>query len=94
MNDETNKTGFEANIEAKGYTIVDTDQLSDINSVLGSVKGNLGFDIGAKYQRDLFRFLTVGGSAQIPIVPSKLSVGYSVEYNYNKEFDLNTLIGK
>ena len=94
MNDETNKTGFEANIEAKGYTIVDADQLSDINSVLGSVKGNLGFDIGAKYQRDLFRFLTVGGSAQIPIVPSKLSVGYSVEYNYNKEFDLNTLIGK
>ena len=94
MNDETNKTGFEANVDAKGYTALNVDEMSNINALLGTMKGNLGFDIGAKYKRDLFRFLSVGANVQIPVVPSKLSVGYSVQYDYSKEFDLNTLIGK
>ena len=94
MNGETNKTGFEANVDAKGYTALNVDEMSDINALLGTMKGNLGFDVSANYKRDILRFLSVGAKVQVPIVPSKLSVGYSVKYNYQKEFDLNTLIGK
>ena len=94
MDDETNTTGFEAKVNAKGYTAINTDQMSDVNALLGSINGNMGFDLGAKYQRDLFRFLSVGASIQMPIVPSRLNVGYTVDYEYKQEFNLDEMIGK
>lgn len=94
MDDESNTTGFEAKVNAKGYTAVNTEEISNVNALLNSINGNMGFDLGAKYQRDLSRYLTVGASIQMPIVPSRLNIGYTVEYDYNKEFNLDEMIGK
>ena len=119
MDNENNTTGFEANVSAKGYTAVNTEDMSNVNAipavVLGMVYDFLPFmimpvynslvkiddsiidaagDLGAKYQRDLFRFLSVGASIQMPLVPSRLNIGYTVDYNYKKEFNLDQMIGK
>ena len=94
MDNENNTTGFEANVSAKGYTAVNTEDMSNVNAILSSINGNMGFDLGAKYQRDLFRFLSVGASIQMPLVPSRLNIGYTVDYNYKKEFNLDQMIGK
>ena len=94
LNDEDNTAGFEANVDAKAYTITTTEQLSQTENLLSSIKGNLGFDITGNYQRDLFRFLTVGAKARIPLVPSRLNVGYNVKYNMNQEFSFDSFLGK
>jgi len=96
MNDEENEFGYEANLDAKLYTSATTDNLQDVNQILSAIKGNTGFDISGSYQRDLFRFLTVGASVRIPLVPSKLNTAYSVKTDppIGGKFNLDTLLGK
>ena len=94
LNDEENTAGFEAKVDAKAYTIAGVDELSDIEKLLSAVKGNIGFDVTGSYQRDLTRLLTVGANVRIPIVPSKMSVGYSVQYDMSKEFNFDSFLGK
>ena len=53
----------------------------------------MGFDLSAKYQRDLFRFLTVGATARIPLAPSKLSMCSAVAYNQSGEISLDQFLG-
>ena len=94
IKEDTNTAGFEAKVDAKGYTVASLDDIQDTTKLVNSIKGNLGFDVSGAYQLDLFRFLTVGAQARIPIVPSKLNVGYSVDYEMKKEFTLESLLGK
>ncbi len=93
LNDETNTAGFEANVKANAYTLVNTEDLSDVQALLNSIKGNIGFDISAKYQLDIFRFLTLGAQTRIPLVPSKMSVGYKIDYNMKEEFSFDEMLG-
>ena len=96
MNDEENTVGYEANVDAKLYTIVQTEQLQSVDAIMGAIQNNIGFDVSGSYKRDLFRFLSVGASARIPIVPSRLSTGYVVQTNppYKGEFSLDKMLGK
>ena len=94
LNDEENSAGFEAKVDAKAYTIAGVDDLTDIQKLVSSVKGNIGFDVSGSYQRDLSRLLTVGAKVRIPVVPSKMSVGYSVQYDMAKEFNFDSFLGK
>lgn len=80
LNNSTNKAGVEAHIGAKGYTIADVNDLSNIQTLMNSISDSIGFDVAAKYERDIFKFLTVGGQARLPLVPSRLSVAYTVDY--------------
>ena len=94
MKEDPNTAGFEAKIDAKGYTIASMEDIQDTTKLVNSIKGNLGFDVSGLYQLDMFRFLTVGAKARIPIVPSKLNVGYTVNYEMKQEFSLDSLLGK
>ena len=96
INDEENTVGYEANVDAKLYTMVQTDQLQSIDAIMGAIQNNIGFDVAGSYKRDIFRFLSVGASARIPIVPSKLSTGYIVKTDppYKGEFSLDKMLGK
>ena len=94
INDQENKVGFDAKLDAKVYTISNMNEISDTQKLLNALKGNIGFDLSGKYKYDLFRFLSVGATARIPLVPSKLSTGYSVVYDISQEFDLDSMLGK
>lgn len=85
---QENKSGFEANIDAKLYSPVDySKELSDTQAILAQMKNNGGFDVTVDYQRDLFRFLTVGGTIHMPLKPSTLNMVSKVSSNYSYEFD-------
>ena len=94
LNDDDNTAGFEAKLDAKAYTIANIEDLTNAEKLLSSIKGNIGFDVSANYKRDIFRFLSVGANARIPLVPSKLKIGYNVLYDMNQEFSFDTLLGK
>ena len=80
---QDNKSGIEANLDARLYSPVDySKDVSDVQAILSSMKNNGGFDIAAEYQRDLFRFLTVGGKVQIPLKPSTLDMCSMVTKDY------------
>ena len=93
LDDENNKTSFEANVKANAYTAVKSEDISNVQALLNSINGNVGFDISGKYQYDIFRFLTVGAQARIPLAPSKMNVGYKIDYNIEKEFSFDELLG-
>ena len=88
-----NKVGVQANLEAKGYSNCDLANISDVQGILSSIGDGIGFDVGAKYQRELFKFLTVGAQARIPIVPSRLNTGYNVTYTYDKYLGFDEFVG-
>ena len=93
LNDNENSIEFDAKVAANAYTIVQADDLTSVESILNALKNNIGFDVSARYDRDIFKFLTVGAQARIPLVPSKLSVGYVVDYSYSKEIDFDSFLG-
>lgn len=93
LNDEANTAGFEAKVDAKGYTIANVNELSQIDKLASAISGSIGFDVSGSYKRDIFRFLSLGAKARIPIVPSRLGVGYNVTYDMNQEFSFNSLLG-
>ena len=89
-NEETNEFGVEAKVDAKLYTSTDINEgFSDIQAFIPFAGTGTGFDLSADVQRDLFRFLTVGAKARIPIVPSKLSMCSTVSesFNFSTSFD-------
>ncbi len=92
-NEEENTMGVEANVDAKLYTTVNVNEgFSDIMGIFNQTKANLGFDITAEGKYNLFRFLSVGGNARIPIVPSRLNQVSAVSYKYEKEINLMDMI--
>ena len=92
---QENKSGIEANVDARLYSTVDfSKDVSDVQAILSKMKNNGGFDISAEYQRDLFRFLTVGGKVQIPLKPSTLDMCSMVTTNYNYEFDFTEMFSE
>ena len=94
INDTENKFEYDANLDAKLYTNVDVNNgFDDINAIINAITNNMGFDLSATYQRDLFRFLTVGATARIPLAPSKLSMCTSVSSKYSGEYSLDQLLG-
>ena len=89
---QDNKSGIEANLDARLYSPVDySKDVSDVQAILSSMKNNGGFDIAAEYQRDLFRFLTVGGKVQIPLKPSTLDMCSMVTTDYAYDFDFEQM---
>ena len=94
MDDSTNTAGAEASIKGNVYTPINVNQMDDVMGLVNSMGKNIGFDVTAKYQRDIFRFLTVGAQARIPLVPSRLSTAYSVNESFNPDpFKFDTLMG-
>lgn len=88
-----NKVGVEANLEAKGYSICDLTNWSNVSAIVNSVGQSIGFDVAAKYERDIFRYLTLGGQVRIPIVPSRLTLGYDVSYPFSKTLGFDEYLG-
>ena len=89
-NADKNEAGVKANIDAKVYACAQyNDQMSDFMALIDEGSKGMGFDLSADVQRDLFRFLTVGAKARIPLVPGRLSYFSSVEqkYEYSINFD-------
>ena len=95
INEQENTFGYEANLDAKLYSAARTEDLSNVNTIVNAIKSNSGFDITGNYERDLFRFLSVGATARIPIVPSKLSTLYSVRTDtpYGGSISIDQLLG-
>ena len=94
INDKENSFGYEANLDAKLYTNVNINNgFDDINAILNSITNNMGFDLSASYKRDLFRFLSVGATARIPLAPSKLSLCSSVSSKYSGEYSIEQMLG-
>ncbi len=95
-NEEDNTIGVKAKVDAKLYTPFDvskSEALNDIQGLLNSTKNNLGFDLSADAKYDLFRFLSVGANTRIPMVPSRLSMLSSVNYEYEQEINIMDMIG-
>lgn len=87
-NADTNEAGVEANLDARVYSAAQyNDQFTDYFSFLSEGAQGAGFDLSADVQRDLFRFLTVGAKARIPIVPGRLSYCSSIQEKY--EYSIN-----
>lgn len=94
INEDTNTIKYDANVGASLYTNINYNSgFDDIQAILNSIKNNMGFDLSANYQRDLFRFLTVGATARIPLAPSKLSMCSAVAYNQSGEISLDQFLG-
>ena len=95
INENENSVEYTANLDAKLYSNMDFAKgFDDVEAILAAVKNNMGFDLSANYQRDLFRFLTVGASARIPLAPSKLSLCQSVAYKKSGKYSVDDLLGK
>lgn len=94
INDETNTISYEANVGANLYSNVNlVSGLDDVQAIINSITNNMGFDLSANYKRDLFRFLTIGANARIPLVPSKLSLCSAVSYNKSGEINIEQFLG-
>jgi hypothetical protein len=95
INEDENSFEYKANVDAKLYTNMNFNNgFDDIDAILSAVKNNMGFDVTAAYQRDLFRFLTVGATARIPLSPSKLSMCQAVQTDYSGKFSIDDMLGK
>ena len=94
INDTENSFGYEANLDAKLYSNFNVAEgFNDVNAIINAVTKNMGFDLSASYNRDLFRFLTIGATARIPLAPSKLSLCSSVSTKYSGEYSIEELLG-
>ena len=88
------KSGFEAKVDAKLYSPVDYSAgFNDTQALLSNLGSNMGFDIGVEYQKDLLKFLTVGGTVRMPLKPSTLNmlsaVTNDMEYSFSFDEMLN-----
>ncbi len=87
-NEETNEFGAKAVVDAKMYAAADyKNGMDQFQKVLSDASKGMGFDLSADVQRDLFRFLTVGAKARIPLVPGRLSMLSSI--NQEMEYEMN-----
>lgn len=93
-NDEEGEFKAEANVDAKLYASADYSNMDDIQKLIDQSKKGMGFDLSADYQRDLFRFLTVGATARIPIVPGRLGMVSKVHYNYPFTLNIDDLLNE
>ncbi len=82
IDEDNNAIEYGAHVGAGLYSNINVaNGFNDIQGILNSITNNLGFDVSASYKRDLFRFLTVGLDARVPLVPSKLSLCSAVSYD-------------
>ena len=88
-----NKIGVDAKLDAKGYAICDLTDYKNVSGILNSIRESIGFDVSAKYQREVFKYLTLGAQARIPLVPSRLNLGYDVSYSYGKYLGFDEFLG-
>lgn len=93
-NADKNVAGVEAKLDAKLYSAFDvTGDLSDIMALINQTINNIGFDVGFDANYELFRYLSVGATARVPIVPSRLPMLTSVGYDFNQEIDIGSMMG-
>lgn len=88
------KSGFEAKVDAKLYSPIDySNGFNDTQALLSNLGNNLGFDVGVEYQKDIFKFLTVGGNVRMPLKPSTLSMLSQVSKDMEYSFSFDELLG-
>lgn len=91
---QENKSGVQAKVDAKLYSLIDYSKgFDDWQAILANMTQNMGFDLGVSYQRDIFRFLTVGGNLRMPLKPSTLNMLSSVSTEYGYELNLDKMLG-
>ncbi|MBO4532807.1 MAG: hypothetical protein J5726_03830 [Treponema sp.] len=94
QNEENESLGVKAQLDGKFYSTVDArNDLTNFQALFNETKANLGFDVGADVSYKLFRYLDVGGSARIPIVPSHLTKLSAVNYKYEQEINIMEMMG-
>ena len=93
-NEETNVMGVEGVVDANVYSSFNIAQdINDILGMLNKVKGNLGFDLSADVKYDLFRYLSIGVKAKVPVVPSRLSMVSNASYTMDEQIDIGKFFG-
>ena len=92
-NTEDGKFGAEIHSDASIYSTIDFNKdINDYNKIIKNTLNNGGFDITANVDYDLFRYLTLGATTRIPLVPSKLPMSAGINFKESYEVDLMDLL--
>lgn len=73
---------------------IENKSITNVNTLLNLITPTTGFDLSGTAEYKLFDFLTLKGSARIPIVPSSLTNKYEVQYSTSYSFSLDDLSSK